>query len=135
MEHSERTAGLQPTDPQETIGASLVAPIGRLPVQRTLVVLASLGMLLQIAWYHLQPVSTVFDVSDRGEAIAFQIDLDDAEPHELALLPGIGPVLARRIVRDREENGPFRNLSKLERVPGIGPKRLQDIAPWCFEKR
>lgn len=42
-------------------------------------------------------------------------------------LPGLGPVLAERIVADREARGPFRTAEDLLRVPGIGPKRLERI--------
>jgi competence protein ComEA len=41
------------------------------------------------------------------------------------VLPGIGPALARRIELDRQENGEFGSLERLERVRGIGPKRIQ----------
>ncbi|PLX78933.1 MAG: hypothetical protein C0614_08220 [Desulfuromonas sp.] len=42
-------------------------------------------------------------------------------------LPGIGQVLAERIELDRQSNGEFGDLSALQRVSGIGPKR---IAAW-----
>lgn len=44
--------------------------------------------------------------------------LNTADADELARLPGIGPVLARRIVERR----PFHSMEELARVPGIGPK-------------
>ena len=40
-------------------------------------------------------------------------------------LPGIGPVIARRIVEGR----PYRSVEELERVKGIGKKRLEEIRP------
>jgi competence protein ComEA len=43
---------------------------------------------------------------------------------ELEALPGIGPALARRIVADRESQGPFATVAALDRVPGIGPALL-----------
>ncbi len=46
---------------------------------------------------------------------------------ELVGLAGIGPELARRIVRDRELHGPFLRPRDLLRVPGIGPKKLGAI--------
>src|SRR5262245_35700536 len=47
---------------------------------------------------------------ERAEPIAidFQIDVNKAEWPELALMPNIGEQLAKRIVADRAENGPFR---------------------------
>ncbi len=47
----------------------------------------------------------------------------------LAALPGVGSALAQRIVRFREEHGPFRHLAELQQVPGVGPKRFARIAP------
>jgi competence protein ComEA len=38
-------------------------------------------------------------------------------------LPGIGPVIARRLVEGR----PYRSVEELERVKGIGKKRLEEI--------
>jgi len=48
---------------------------------------------------------------------------------ELMELPGIGPVLARRIVAYREEHGPFASLEELLRVPGIGEETLAALRP------
>jgi competence protein ComEA len=39
-------------------------------------------------------------------------------------LPGVGPALAQRIENDRQKNGDFGSLDGLNRVPGIGEKRL-----------
>ncbi|HEY0839093.1 MAG TPA: helix-hairpin-helix domain-containing protein, partial [Vulgatibacter sp.] len=41
------------------------------------------------------------------------IRLDLADADELGALPGIGPGLARRILRDRDERGPVRSLQEL----------------------
>lgn len=43
-------------------------------------------------------------------------------------LPGIGPVLAGKIVKDRQLNGDFGSLQGLLRVNGVGPRRLQGLA-------
>nr|WP_201723902.1 helix-hairpin-helix domain-containing protein [Rhodopirellula sp. SM50] len=61
----------------------------------------------------------------------FQVDLNQAAEAELMLLPGVGPTTARRILEDRETNGPFLSLDDLRRVPGIGPKTIQEISPHC----
>jgi competence protein ComEA len=49
------------------------------------------------------------------------IDLNTAAVAELDALPGIGPVLAQRIVDHRSRQGPFRSVEELDDVPGIGP--------------
>ncbi|MBV7412146.1 helix-hairpin-helix domain-containing protein [Dermabacteraceae bacterium TAE3-ERU27] len=50
------------------------------------------------------------------------VDLNSAGEQQLTALPGIGPALAKRIVADREKNGPFRSVASLTRVKGIGKK-------------
>jgi len=56
--------------------------------------------------------------------LGIPLDPDRLEAGEWAELPGIGPVLAERIVTDRHKNGAFGSLEALERVPGIGPGKL-----------
>ncbi|MGO1317834.1 MAG: ComEA family DNA-binding protein, partial [Cellulomonadaceae bacterium] len=52
------------------------------------------------------------------------VDVNTADAGTLETLPGIGPVLARRIVEHREANGPFTSLESLGDVSGIGPSIL-----------
>lgn len=54
-------------------------------------------------------------------------DLNLASVDELASVYGIGLSKARMIVRDRIENGPFRNVNQLERVAGIGPSTVEKL--------
>lgn len=65
-------------------------------------------------------------------AITFQLDVNAADWPELALLPNIGEQLAKRIVEDRSLRGPFRDLSDLRRVRGIGPKTLDGMLPYLL---
>ena len=58
-----------------------------------------------------------------------KLDVNTATAAELELLPGVGPALSKRIVEYREKNGPFANLSELDKVQGIGPKMLEKIRP------
>jgi len=55
------------------------------------------------------------------------VDLNRAGAEELERLPGLGPVLARRILDYREKKGDFKTVQELLRVPGIGPKKLAEI--------
>lgn len=48
------------------------------------------------------------------------INVNTATASELDALPGIGPVLADRIVADRDANGPYTSLDDLARVSGVG---------------
>lgn len=58
------------------------------------------------------------------------VSLNLATAEELERLPGIGPVLARRIVEDRSRNGQYTRLEDLLRVKGIGPKKLERLRPY-----
>jgi competence protein ComEA len=52
------------------------------------------------------------------------ISLNRADATQLQDLPGVGPVLADRIVAYREANGPFQTVEDLLDVPGIGEAKL-----------
>ena len=60
-----------------------------------------------------------------------RIDVDRAGAQELARLPKVGPRLAKVILADRENNGPFGGLEGLDRVAGVGPGLLKVIAPYA----
>lgn len=55
------------------------------------------------------------------------VDINSADAVQLQTLPGIGPVLAGRIIAWREENGPFPSVEILGEVSGIGPAVLEGI--------
>ena len=59
-----------------------------------------------------------------------RIDADRATAAELARVPGIGAALAKRMVGDRTQHGPFGGLEGVDRVPGVGPAKLSRIAPY-----
>lgn len=66
--------------------------------------------------------------SKKPGAVAGPINVNTASVAELQNLPGIGPVLAQRIVTEREKR-PFAKVDELRRVSGIGPKKLEAIRP------
>lgn len=55
------------------------------------------------------------------------LDLNRATPQDLEGLPGVGPVLARRIVQWRHDHGRFRSVEDLNAVKGIGDKKLGSL--------
>ena len=57
-----------------------------------------------------------------------RISVNTASSVELQELPGVGPVLAERIVAFREQNGPFISLDGLLEVSGIGEAILRSMA-------
>lgn len=56
------------------------------------------------------------------------VNLNTADVSQLDALPGIGPVLAQRIVDHRDQQGPFRDVQDLQDVAGIGPTILERLA-------
>lgn len=52
------------------------------------------------------------------------LSINAATATDLESLPGVGPVLAERIVAFREENGGFEVIEDLLQVPGIGEAKL-----------
>ncbi|MGY1713499.1 ComEA family DNA-binding protein [Geodermatophilus sp. SYSU D01106] len=63
-----------------------------------------------------------------GAATAGPVDLNTATVADLDALPGIGPVLAQRIVDHRQSAGRFTSVEQLDDVPGIGPSIYADLA-------
>lgn len=57
------------------------------------------------------------------------LDLNAATESDLDALPGVGPVLAARIIAWRQEHGRFSSVQELLEVSGIGESTLSDIAP------
>jgi len=80
----------------------------------------------------IQPIQTVIEkeIGETAEGTAFIVDLNDGTSVELEHLPGIGAVLAGRIVAHRASHGAFQRVEDLVLVPGIGEKRFQQLRPF-----
>lgn len=122
----------QPESPHAQDGPAHDGNVGDRSEQLVIgVVLASLGLLMAIH---------VVISRWRGDAVRlerlpqheldYRVDINTAGPVELMHLPGVGPALAERIIRDRTERGPFRSPEDLQRVRGIGPKIAEQLAPF-----
>ncbi|WP_328522373.1 ComEA family DNA-binding protein [Kribbella sp. NBC_00359] len=57
------------------------------------------------------------------------VNLNTATLDQLDALPGVGPVLAQRILDYRTQNGPFTTIDQLQEVPGVGPKKFESLKP------
>ena len=59
-----------------------------------------------------------------------RISLNGASESDFETLPGVGPVLAKRIIDWRTQHGAFGNLEELQNVPGIGPKVFANLSSY-----
>jgi competence protein ComEA len=74
-----------------------------------------------------QALSTNTGSSDEAAGETIDININTATAADLEMLPGIGEVMAQRIIDHRTENGAFRTIEDLQQVPGIGPVLLENI--------
>lgn len=77
-----------------------------------------------------EPDTAVHEKAVTGEQC---INVNKATADELDVLPGVGPVIAQRIIEYRNRFGPFATLKDLQKVKGIGPATAKKIGPQtCF---
>lgn len=62
-------------------------------------------------------------------ALRHVVDLNRATAQELESLPGIGAVLAERVIAYRKSVGRFRTVEDLREVVGIGAKKFDRLKP------
>ena len=74
--------------------------------------------------YVAGPDSAEGDLVTSGDA---RVAVNRASASDLESLPGVGPVLAERIVAYRDEHGAFQTVEDLLDVPGIGESKLASI--------
>lgn len=67
------------------------------------------------------------EVGKDSPELAGLININTASAALLETLPGVGPVMAERILTYRRENGPFSRIEDIENVPGIGPVTFEKI--------
>jgi len=77
---------------------------------------------------HAGFIPTSSTLSGQAQPEMRTVDANTASEEQLRSIPGIGPATAQRILQTRQRK-PFRDMRDFgERVPGIGPKRLQQFS-------
>ena len=56
-----------------------------------------------------------------------RININTATAEELEALPGVGEVIATRVIAYREQNGPFRSVDDLIHVQGISDRTIDEF--------
>ncbi|XZE44998.1 ComEA family DNA-binding protein [Pirellulaceae bacterium SH467] len=110
------------------------APVERMyprPLARATVSIA-MGMVVCIPWMIYVEWREREKESNSLSSAPFVVDLNLATESELNLLPGVGPKLAKEILRIREERGKFERVEDLLAVPGIKKTRLDQIRPFVL---
>lgn len=64
---------------------------------------------------------------ETAPVITYPININTADKETLVALPGIGDVLAQRILDYREEHGSFSHVEELLNVEGIGKRKMEAI--------
>jgi competence protein ComEA len=76
-----------------------------------------------------QPVTSAVPRVGKLQPKNGKLDLNRATAEELQNLPGIGPVLAQRVIDQRTAHGLFNTVDDLKDVKGIGKKRMDQLRP------
>lgn len=115
-------AGLQPHDIEsnETPSVTMTPSVADTPSQTT-PVRPSAGNPRAESSGGSNPVGVA------GHAVVTLVDLNRATANELESLPGIGAVLAQRVIEHRTSVGRFLTVEDLREVKGIGAKKFEQI--------
>jgi competence protein ComEA len=70
-----------------------------------------------------------FDLAAQEAERGSLVNINTASAQELEKLPGVGKVIAERIIAQREQYGPFRRAEHLMMVRGISDRKFRTIRP------
>ncbi len=99
----------------------------------TVLLLLSLFFLVAVTGTAIHEIRAPRTVAEWNAAVStssLRIHLNTATEEELCLLPGVGPVIAQRILNYRSTVGSFRSLEELLEISGISETLLASWEPY-----
>ena len=105
---------------------------GRIKLSKTetfLLALTALFLVTAVSVRLLTPRAAASEETEEN-----RVNINTASASELDALPGIGPVLAQRIIDRRTEQGPFTSVEELLEVDGIGQATLDGLREFITVK-
>jgi len=86
---------------------------------------ASPGLSKQLLCIRQDQKNSQSDLKNEEDSVTKIISINSADQKNLLNIPGIGPVISRRIIEYRKTNGLFAAIEDLQKVKGIGPKKFE----------
>ncbi|MEA1935571.1 MAG: ComEA family DNA-binding protein [Thermodesulfobacteriota bacterium] len=83
--------------------------------------------ILRIAICFFVLIFTLAVIPSYSAAKSNKININTAGLKELTKLKGIGPALAKRVIKYRQGHGPFQKVENIMKVKGIGKKTFKVI--------
>ncbi|MEE1108006.1 helix-hairpin-helix domain-containing protein [Macrococcoides canis] len=77
--------------------------------------------------YTLYQSAGDLSASDSGGAVQNKININQAEQSELEEIPGIGPKKAQDIIKYRTDNGGFKSIEEIKEIRGVGDKTYESL--------
>lgn len=74
-----------------------------------------------------EQISVLKEHAASSVTINGKVNLNTADQTQLETIPGIGPVMAQRILDYRNQNGRFKTLAEVDAISGIGPSLMAEI--------
>ena len=108
--------------------------LGRAPTEDGMLLVSSQSAIESSAVVNSEPESPAADQpssalseSSQDESAVFPVDLNTADAALLDSVPGIGEVIAGRIIEYRNSVGKFKTVDELLNIKGIGEKTLEEM--------
>ena len=108
--------------------------LGRAPTEDGMLLVSSQSAIESSAVINSEPESPAADQpssalseSSQSESAVFAVDLNTADAALLDTVPGIGEVIAGRIIEYRNSVGKFKTVDELLNIKGIGEKTLEEM--------